>query len=362
MEKLSLILTRRMVKITHDGGEIVLTDGETEFDLDQEWPVGNKEGAEVGSVGSVLDQRLAMTMQAVVRTKAELEMTTKLVEESIKELMVSCGVDEVVEIRNVEKLLEGNGKWKEENKKGLVVKGHWVRLIRGEVVVGLELETVGECREISEVELEVVTDSGEVEYKYYLVRMVRMGERIHIEKVMVLGVDGVCVKGTLVAKLPFSSLSPSTSITLLASVSYNITPNSRRLHTKTTSITLHPKDFCSDSFSPIFTPTTAIPSFISLFLTGVRETLTISTQLGSLQSFTQFLSKLHFSLNLSISGYLLNCPTSPLHLSTIMVHPVNSRQVEATIYTKDYTHLTLLVRMLREILPADVQFQRVEMG
>eukprot|EP00092_Neocalanus_flemingeri_P024011 GFUD01026045.1.p1 GENE.GFUD01026045.1~~GFUD01026045.1.p1 ORF type:complete len:471 (+),score=161.54 GFUD01026045.1:52-1464(+) len=349
---------KRLVKITLADRELILTDGQTEFDLDQEWPM---EINEVGAVGDVLGQRLAMAREAVVRTKAELEKTSKLVDESITELMVSCGVEEAVEMRNVEKLVGGKVKVKVEEK-GLVLKGHWVRLVRGFVIFGVELETFGECGEgeVKEVELQLVTDSGVVEYKYYLVKMVKRDERIHMEKVMELGLDGVCVKGTLVAKLPFSSLNPSTSITLLASVSYNLSPNTRKLHTRTTHITLQPKDFCSDSLSPTFTPTRAIPTFLSLYLTGVREILTISTQLGSLLSLPLFLPKLNFTLTLAISGYTLDCPTSPLYLSTIMLNPLNSRQVEAIMYTKDYTHLTLLVRMLREILPADVQFMRVE--
>ena len=44
----------------------------------------------------------------------------------------------------------------------------------------------------------------------------------------------------------------------------------------------------------------------------------------------------------------------------MMSNSVNSRQVEVIMYAKDYTHLTLLVRMLREIVPADAQFQRVK--
>eukprot|EP00090_Calanus_glacialis_P024846 TRINITY_DN38568_c0_g1_i1.p1 TRINITY_DN38568_c0_g1~~TRINITY_DN38568_c0_g1_i1.p1 ORF type:complete len:366 (+),score=117.44 TRINITY_DN38568_c0_g1_i1:115-1098(+) len=313
-----------------------------------------------GSVENVLEQRLAITREAVIRAKADLEMTTKLVEESMKELMVSCGIDEIVECRNVQNMLSGKVKVEEEEVKGLVVKGYWVRLLRGELVIGLELETVGGCGEVSEVELQLVADSGEVEYRYYLLRMAKRRESIFVEKESRLGVEGVCVKGTMVAKVPFTSINPSTTINLMASVSYNLSPSRRRLHTKTTNITLNPQDFCSNALSPSFESSIAIPSFFSVFLTGIRETLTISTELGSLYSLPSLLSKLNFTLTTTLSGYLLDSPANPLYLSMMMLNPVNSRQVEAIMYAKDYTHLTLLVRMLREIVPADAQFQRVK--
>jgi len=352
-----LNIGKRMVKVRQADGDVILTDGETEYDPDQELLVDQDDGTE-GSVNNVLEQRLTITREAVIRAKADLEMTSKLVEESMKELMISCGIDEVVECRNVGKLL--NGEVEEKEKKGLAVTGHFVRLLRGELLIGLELETVGGCGEVSEVELQLVADTGEVEYKYYLLRIAKRRENIFVENVSGLGVEGVCVKGTMVAKVPFTSINPSTTINLMASVSYILLPSSRRLHTKTTNITLNPQDFCSNALSPSFESSMAIPSFFSVFLTGIRETLSISTELGSLQPLPSLLSKLNFTLTNSIGGYLLDSPSNPLYLSMVMLSPVNSRQMEAIMYAKDYTHLTLLVRMLREIVPADAQFQRVE--
>jgi len=352
---------KSLVKIMIFGGELVLTDGENEYDLYQEWPV--IENPEEGDVGKVLEQRLTMSREAVVRAKAELEMTTRLVNQSMKEMMVSCGMEEWMELSDVEQIVGGGTlKSKEETKKavnGLVIMEHWVKFVRGDILVGLEVETVG--GEVSDIQLQLVTVSGELNFSSCMVKIVKRGGRINFEKILKLGTDGVRVKGTLVAKMPFSSLNPSTPLTLLASVSYTLSLKTRRLHTETLRIFLKPKDFCSESMSPTFTsPASAIQSVISLYLTGIRESLCLSTLLGSLKSFPDFLSKLSFIPIVSISGYLLDKPSHPLHLSIILLYPVNSRKIDATIYSKDYSLLSLLVRMLREILPADVTFQRVE--
>jgi len=348
---------RRMVKIRLADGEVILTDGITEFDLDQELSEEDKVDAPGRSVSMVLEQRLSITREAVVRARAELEMTTKLVEDAMKEFMVSCAVDEILELRGVDELARGKEKLEEEMK-GLVVKGYWTKLMRDDLVIGFELETVG--GEVSNVELQLVTNSEEVEYSYYVLRRTRRGDSLFVKKVTNFGVEGVCVKGTLVAKVPFNCINTSITNTLKASVSFNLAPHSRRLHTHTSIISLHPLDFCSNTMSPSFESTKAISSFFSAFLTGIREILKVTTQLGSLQSLPSLLPKLNFTLTDTIAGYLIDSPSNPLHLSILMMNPVNSRQVEVIMYAKDYTHLALLVRMLREVLPADAEFERVE--
>ena len=162
------------------------------------------------------------------------------------------------------------------------------------------------------------------------------------------------------AKVPFSSINPSVTNRLNASVSYSLSNCTRRLHTKSISLDFHPLDFCSDALAPSFAPAMALPSFYSVYLTGIRESLTLSTELGFLLTLPGLLAKLKFTLSDSIGGYLLDIPSHPLYLSIIMLDIVNSKQVEAIMYARDYSHLSLLIRLLREVLPADIQFLRVE--
>jgi len=353
-----LNIGRLLVKIKLTDFEVILTDGDTEYDIDQ---IKDKEQDELAemTVNKVLEKRLAMTREAVVRATADLEVTTKLVEESIKELMLSCEIDELVEFRSVQNLPKEKVPLNEE-KKMLIIIGHWSKLVRGEVMIGLELETEGDCGEIFDVEMQIVNDDEELEFRYFLLQMARRGESLFVQKISKLGVTGHSMKSTLVAKVPFSIINPSVINRLKASVSYSSSHCRRRLHTKPIPISLHPIDFCSDALAPSFSPSMALQTFSSVYLTGIREILTLSTDLGFLLTLPGLLAKLKFTLTESIGGYLLDCPAHPLYLSIIMLNIVDSKQVEAIMYAQDYSHLSLLIRLLREVLPADIQFHRVE--
>jgi len=352
-----LKIGRRLVKATLTDFEVILTDGETEYDVDQEAAKFHHEVPDT-SVNEVLEQRLAMTREAVVKASAELEMTTKFLDESIKKMMLSCEMDELVELKSVKTLVKEDKL--DEQKKALVIKGHWLRLLRGQVMIGLELESFVDSGEITDVAMHLVFDNAEVEYRCNLLQTVRRGDSLFIQKISKFVANNHCMKSTVVANVLFSNINSSITNRLEVSVSYSVSQSRRRMHTRTVNISLNPLDFCSPNLSPSFISSMALPSLTSVYLTGVREVVKFSTELGFLMTLPGLLAKLKFTWTETIGGYLFNSPTHPLYLSIIMLNFVNNREVEAIMYAQDYSHLSMLIQLLREVLPADIQFQRVE--
>merc|ERR1712098_250051 len=240
-----------------------------------------------------------------------------------------------------------------EHKKVARIKDHWLKLVGEELVIGLEVGTTLDCGILKEVELHVSSETSNIEYTSYLLKVSR--ERNHLLLELVEEIEATCgkVNGYLVAKIPFRCLNASQEVKLNVSMSYNLSSCTRRLHSPITPLTVQPLDFCSESLAPSFNSPFPISSFASVMLTGIREKIIISTELGSLTHLPDVLPQLNFRRISSVDSFLLDIPQNPLHLSIISISQVSSKRTEAYLYAKDYSYLTLLVRMLRNILPAD---------
>ena len=107
-----------------------------------------------------LEQRLAMTREAVVKASAELEMTTKFLDESIKKMMLSCEMD----------------------------------------------ESFVDSGEITDVAMHLVFDNSEVEYRCNLLQTVRRGDSLFIQKISKFVANNHCMKSTVVANVLFSNI------------------------------------------------------------------------------------------------------------------------------------------------------------
>ena len=95
----------------------------------------------------------------------------------------------------------------------------------------------------------------------------------------------------------------------------------------------------------------ALPSLLAMFTTGVRETLDLHTAHGSFPSPLPLPSS--FSPVPSLEGHLLSECGHPLHQCWVQYWAHTSQSLTVLVLAPDYSRLSLLVSLLRTMLPHD---------
>ena len=96
---------RRLVALQMAFGEKILTDGSSELEINDDLDImeisdeKNEEESEhfkSNKIAGVLAQRLEQMKEAIVSSNVELEMKEKMIEESLQNMYIECGLDKEV--------------------------------------------------------------------------------------------------------------------------------------------------------------------------------------------------------------------------------------------------------------------------
>ena len=344
---------RRRLVLEKAFGVKIITDGTMEDNVDDDdldiMEILSSEdeisdAAKENNVNNVLANRLEQINEAILSQRSEMEMKEKMLEDTLNSLFLECGVDTEVVIGNGDTLGDSHS----QTEKRLSITEHWARLVRGDsLVIGVGLTSGAE--KVANLRLQVVSGSGEeaaLDYKWRLLSFTGPG--------LLTSSSSMAASHSAVAAavLPLSSCISAPS--LLASVSYSC-QDQDHLVTDTAEIKL-PANIFDDSLRLVFDSTKAESSFLSLHMTGVRESLSVFTRLGSLNNFGELLENNSFIYNQTLCSHVFTDPEHPLHHTVIKIVPESSQRCSATITSKDYVQITLVVKLLKNLLPLDVSF------
>ena len=344
---------RRRLVLEKAFGVKIITDGTMEDNVDDDdldiMEILSSEdeisdAAKENNVNNVLANRLEQINEAILSQRSEMEMKEKMLEDTLNSLFLECGVDTEVVIGNGDTLGDSHS----QTEKRLSITEHWARLVRGDsLVIGVGLTSGAE--KVANLRLQVVSGSGEeaaLDYKWRLLSFTGPG--------LLTSSSSMAASHSAVAAavLPLSSCISAPS--LLASVSYSC-QDQDHLVTDTAEIKL-PSNIFDDSLRLVFDSTKAESSFLSLHMTGVRESLSVFTRLGSLNNFGELLENNSFIYNQTLCSHVFTHPEHPLHHTVIKIVPESSQRCSATITSKDYVQITLVVKLLKNLLPLDVSF------
>ena len=344
---------RRRLVLEKAFGVKIITDGTMEDNVDDDdldiMEILSSEdeisdAAKENNVNNVLANRLEQINEAILSQRSEMEMKEKMLEDTLNSLFLECGVDTEVVIGNGDTLGDSHS----QTEKRLSITEHWARLVRGDsLVIGVGLTSGTE--KVANLRLQVVSGSGEeaaLDYKWRLLSFTGPG--------LLTSSSSMAASHSAVAAavLPLSSCISAPS--LLASVSYSC-QDQDHLVTDTAEIKL-PANIFDDSLRLVFDSTKAESSFLSLHMTGVRESLSVFTRLGSLNNFGELLENNSFIYNQTLCSHVFTDPEHPLHHTVIKIVPESSQRCSVTITSKDYVQITLVVKLLKNLLPLDVSF------
>ena len=342
---------RRRLVLEKAFGVKIITDGTTEDNVDDDdldiMEILSSEdevsdAVKENNVNNVLSNRLEQINEAILSQRSEIEMKEKMLEDTLNSLFLECGVDTEVVIGNGDTLRDAHS----QIEKRLSITEHWARLVRGDsLVIGVRL-TSG-AQKVANLRLQLVSgEEAALDYKWRLLSFTGPG--------LLTSSSSVAASHSAVAAavLPLSSCISAPS--LLASVSYSC-QDQDHLVTDTAEIKL-PANIFDDSLRLVFDSTKAESSLISLHMTGVRETLSVFTSLGSLNNFGELLENNSFIYNQTLCSHVFTHPDHPLHHTVIKIVPESSQRCSAIITCKDYVHITLVVKLLKNLLPLDVSF------
>ena len=344
---------RRRLVLEKAFGVKIITDGTMEDNVDDDdldiMEILSSEdeisdAAKENNVNNVLANRLEQINEAILSQRSEMELKEKMLEDTLNSLFLECGVDTEVVIGNSDTLGDSHS----QTEKRLSITEHWARLVRGDsLVIGVGLTSGAE--KVANLRLQVVSGSGEeaaLDYKWRLLSFTGPG--------LLTSSSSMAASHSAVAAavLPLSSCISAPS--LLASVSYSC-QDQDHLVTDTVEIQL-PSNIFDDSLRLVFDSTKAESSFLSLHMTGVRESLSVFTRLGSINNFGELLENNSFIYNQTLCSHVFTDPEHPLHHTVIKIVPESSQRCSATITSKDYVQITLVVKLLKNLLPLDVSF------
>merc|ERR1719270_61585 len=133
---------KRLVALQMAFGQKILTDGSSDLevgeDLDimeisDEKIVEETDQLKSNKIAGVLSQRLGQIKEAIISSNVELEMKEKMIEESLQNLYIECGLDKEVYL---------GSKRDQEDDEGSIGKlrilDHWIKIVREEkIVIGI---------------------------------------------------------------------------------------------------------------------------------------------------------------------------------------------------------------------------------
>jgi len=355
---------RRLVKLSLMYGEVILTDGDQEYELIDLDILSVEKEEQEGShqVLDVITARLEQISEAVEAVRADKEAKDKMIEETLTSLVLQTGLDSEVVLGDT----ETDSETEETSAVTVTVTDHWLKMVssdRSEVVLGLRLLCVGAGASLaSELSLNLQPEpDSERDLKFSSILLSLSGRPASISG---LGWELAAGQlGYLVAVLPLSSLVSCSALAL--SVSYSVPQLTGRLTrtTHTQHIELPTNIFLSSSVQINFggkeDVKEDIQSFLSLSVTGRAETLKVRTELGSVSRLTEVLEQNKFTFSPSLAAHVFSWPGHVLHHSLVSVSPVSGQQLSLNLTARDFTTLGLLVNLLRTFLPSDVTFTRV---
>jgi len=332
----------------------VITDGSTEFKPAQPWPPP----PESKKVQDVLDRRLKISKNALEKCREEVESTKEFINESIRHLAASCQHIQTVQEKSLKKLMNPSDAIDinpADNTIDLVkITDKHVRILSDEIILVLRLETSIDLDNFS-VEYVSSTDTC-VPSRSSLVIMRRREGRLYPEQVNRLRPEET---GLGILILPLSLLAFSKqSIDLALNIRHKLGCS----RVESLSLTSDLLMAGQPSLDPQVTSLASdryLVDFLSFFLTGVRESLTVSTDMGSLANFEDVLISLGFTVSAPGYGNCFRDPSQLLH-GTFIIHNLHSSQaLTMDVYSASYASLATCVKLLRGILPCDTKFLAV---
>jgi hypothetical protein len=200
-----------------------------------------------------------------------------------------------------------------------------------------------------------------LDYTACLVQLVGRGGLAVPRRVAGFGAVGEVQEATMVITLGLELACGEDYLSLLASVTYS-GPGEQQTEPRT--ITLSARALHSDPCPLLHALDTgeaaALPTFLTLFATGVSEQVRLHSPAGSLHPLPALLLPLGLVPVPSISGHFLLAPGPLQWCGLQLCGQSSSQRAEVVLYAPDHARLALLVRLLRGGLPADTELRLSE--